>query len=241
MRIKDLLLASGNIASPDPEITYLGVSVNPVDGGSLSTNPTPVTPIAGLVAGDLVILITSTRSATSTNTISSTGGQTWNALTDAPGVNQNTTRMFWCIFNGVWTANPSFSATAGTPRTCGMIAFRPSAPGKSWAVNVTVAHSTGTYPSAGNVVTVTGQTTTGSEQTVSIALIFNNASTIYSAAASPWKNGGGNQYNNTAQLNLAITYQIKKVAGATGDMQKTIVSGAGLGNTGQSIISFNEV
>lgn len=241
MRIKDFLLVSGAIPSPAPSITYLGVSVNPADGGALSTNPTPVVPIPGLVAGDLVILITSTRSATSTNTISATGGQTWNALTDAPGVNQNTTRMFWCIFNGTWTANPSFSATAGNPRTCGMIAFRPSAPGKSWAVNVGVVHSLGTYPSTGNVVTVTGQTTTGANQTVSVALIFNNAGTFYSAAGAPWNQAGSNQYNNSAQLNLSITYQIKSVAGPTGDMSKTIISNAGLGNTGHSIVTFNEV
>lgn len=220
-------------------ITFLGASYNPVDGGTNISNPAAVVPVSNLIEGDLVILICSSRSATSTQTISTTGGQTWNALT-AMTSNQNATRMFWCRFNGTWAANPAFTASAGSPRSIGMLAFRPSIPGKSWAVDVAIQNSTATYSSAGNTVNIPGQTTTR-QKTVTIGVAANNGDTRYAVVQSPWSQIDlGAQYNNTAQLSITIAYRIKSVEGPTGDFNKVINSSPGLGNTGQSIVTFYE-
>lgn len=219
-------------------ITFLGIAYTPTDGGSSVTNPTSVTPVSGLVTGDLVLLICSARQANQTLTITTSGGQTWNALTAANG-NQNTTRMFWCRFNGSWSANPAFTTSSGSPTSIGMVAFRPSIPGKSWAVDVSLSNTAASYLNIGDVITVTGQTTTR-QKTVTLCVIATNGSPIYKGASFPWLTAGYNQYRNNAQLTIAVAYRIKNTQGATGNMVNQILLSPSAGNTSQSIITFYE-
>jgi hypothetical protein len=104
-------LSSASLASA--AITYVGSASNPTPDSAtatLLTTPVAVTPPT-MQKGDLVVMIAQVRDTTTTMAISATGGQTWTSETqrNATAIRM---RIFWCTFNGTWSANPSVAMGA---------------------------------------------------------------------------------------------------------------------------------
>ena len=113
-------------------ITYFGSASTPADNGTNTANPTAVTPPGSMLAGDLVLMIGESRASSATLAISSAGGQSWTSGTQ---LNQTNCRimLFWCRFNGTWSANPSVSFGNTNQHIVVMHVFRPSNANSVWA------------------------------------------------------------------------------------------------------------
>lgn len=185
--------------------------------------------------GDLVIMIGQRRATDITLTVSETGGQTWNALPVLTGTNNISPRIFWCRFNGTWTADPSVAMINSSTNTVVMHVFRPPGRNYSWAIDVdqqTTAHA------AAATITRTGVTTIR-PNTVTLAAWFTADENSWGAPSAGWTTTGTAQYRNIAGTDQSCTFahQIRTTAGSTGNVAKTQTA---LGNdaTRSAIVSF---
>ena len=220
-------------------ITYRsGSTSNPADNGTLSASPVTVTPVSGMQTGDLCLLVAHARGNSNTMAIVEAGGQTWNSLT-ASGSNSSR-RVFWCRFNGTWSASPSVSFSTATCTTVAMHVFIPTAGSNTWGVDVAEANGTFAAPGSPYDVTITGITCAAS----SVALFIwgtadNNSWTLQTGGFS---NAGTSQYRNVASTDgsHSTAYKLMPSGGATGNVtnrQVTVVGDAGNNYS----ISFKEI
>src|SRR6266480_1546913 len=97
-------------AAGGPPMTIVGESRMPASDDAITTATTAtIVPPAGMQNKDVILLFVNARVASSTsitNTVS--GGQTWWSVGGQVGSNP-TVRVFKTIFNGTWSANPTFS------------------------------------------------------------------------------------------------------------------------------------
>lgn len=198
-------------------ITVVGSASSPADNGTQAGPTRTVTPPAGLVAGDLVIIVAAYRGNAILN-ISNTGGQTWTALTQVASGTTNNSRMFYAIYNGTWSANPSVTVNSGTlALTVVMHVFRNVDP--TSVVEVAQVAGTFTAPASPYNVTVPGITTLndGSMVFASVVTIDDNTWGIQTAG---WSNPGLAQYRNLSgsDISIATAYKIVSPAGASGDL-----------------------
>jgi len=223
--------------------TFFGVASVPNDNAA-QPGPTPpsITPPALMQAGDLVVIFGEYRATGATFSINQAGGQTWNTIA-ASNVNNQTTAIFWCTFNGTWSANPSIKVASGTNGlTSVMYVFRPTASGFSWRLNIGPNNGT---TAGGATNTITGITPTASN-TVTMAF-WNSASSTntwgtLTGTGTGWsKTGLGAQYRNTttgqshsAAYNIQTTGMV-----ATGNTSQTQGGTATAGVS--SIICFNQI
>lgn len=123
--------------------SYFGTAVQPIDNATLfDAGPAnvSVTPPASMQAGDFVCLWCDRRS-TADIVMGDDGGQSWTAGT-VRQTGSSSTKLFWCTFNGTWSANPSI-VTIANPSiliSLEMEVWRPSG-----VVSVDVAESFHTY------------------------------------------------------------------------------------------------
>lgn len=219
------------------QITYFNSSANPVDAvnASLAAATVAVTPPASMLTGDLVIMIGQRRVSNITLTVSETGGQIWNELPILTGTNNISPRIFWCRFNGTWTADPSVAMTASSTNSVVMHVFRPPGRNYSWAIDV--AQQTTTHAAAASI-TRNGVTTINSN-TVTLAAWFTADDNQWGAPTAGWTTTGSAQYRNTAGTDQSSTYahQIRTTPGATGNVAK---SQTALGNDAarSAIVTF---
>lgn len=226
-------------------ITFRGATCNPADNGTLddSGDPTAVTPVASMAAGDLCYLVAVTRSASASLSISNAGGQSWNALTlrQAGSTSQ---RTFWCRFNGIWSANPSVTdGGAGVQFQLFMAVWIPTSSSNTWAVDVAEAYQGFAAPSSPYDVTATGQTAVASSTVTAAAFTSfdNNGWTIQTAG---WSNAGSAQYRNVDAVNfrdmsISVAYKIQTSSGATGNITNRQTS-AGPDTGKWTIVTFKE-
>jgi hypothetical protein len=110
-------------------ITHIGTASSVADGGSAGTSGTITPPT--MQAGDLVVVQVAYRATGSPIGVSETGGQVWHIpdgwTTNNPfGITLMSHNVFWCVFNGNWSANPIFRQFDGTLGfTAVMHVFRP--------------------------------------------------------------------------------------------------------------------
>ena len=108
--------------------------------------------------GDFVLIIGAYRGNTAIS-ISETGGQTWTTLTFSQRGTVLRTTLFYCLFNGTWSANPGISVAAGKTNALSAImhVFR----GVDATTPLDVAQVVGNYaaPASPYDVTITGITT----------------------------------------------------------------------------------
>jgi hypothetical protein len=130
------LLIGVCLTSPAFSQTFIGVASAPADGGT-QTGPTVTVNPAGvgsMQVGDLVVMYAQYRGNV-TLSISATGGQTWTpAAATYTAVTNHSHRIFWCRYNGTWSANPSVTAGAGNTSTLTavMYVFRPTLTNSVW-------------------------------------------------------------------------------------------------------------
>lgn len=220
-------------------ITSFGSSSSPANNGPLAASPVAVIPPAGMLAGDLVIMVANSRTNANTLAISVTGGQTWTSET-AIGTN-GTMRLFWCRYNGTWTANPSVSFTSSVNTTVVMRVFRPTVGANTWALDVVQTTGTFAAPAAPRNVTITGITTV-----IPGALAFfvweTRDDNTWGIQTAGFTNAGLAQYRNSASADSSqsAAYKIMLTAGATGNVtNRQLTLGGDAGNTIK--IAFKQV
>lgn len=203
------------------DIVYVGSNATPADGVGTGTgvaDPTAVLPPAGMLSGDLVFMIGQERAASAALAVSATGGQTW--TTHAAITTTNTTaRVFTCVFNGTWSASPSVDFAGTTCNSVQMHAYR-APTGYTWSLNQALVE----LDDATSPFIVTGQTTTGTGPTITLAGQFSPDDNSWSAAAAGlWVQAGTAQYRNQSGSDQSSTYAhvIQSTGGATGDLSRT--------------------
>lgn len=202
-------------------ITYVGTAVNPADNVSLyDATERSITPVPSMLAGDLVRLIVQRRGLDSIS-LSNLGGQSWTSET-LRQTGSASLRVFWCRFNGTWSANPSVVSTANPSDviTIQMDVFRPTSGTNTWAVDVVEARASYSAPVSPFDVTVTGQTALASS-TVTMASWQSNDINTWGLQTAGWTNLGGAQYRNpdpagSKKLTISSAYKIQSAPGATG-------------------------
>ena len=203
-------------------ITYFGSASTPVDSATATNtaNPTAVTPPGSMLAGDLVLMIAQARASSGTLAISNTGGQTWTSETQLNYTNCQI-RLFWCRFNGTWSANPSVSMGSTNSNTVVMHVFRPSNTSSVWQVDVAQVSGNFAAPSSPYTVTIPGITTITDG-----ALVFTTwASTddnTWGSLTAGWSTPGSAQYRNTSGSDQSQThaYKVMAIAGVSGNVSK---------------------
>lgn len=217
------------------QITYFSSASSPADNGTAQVNPTVVTPPASMQAGDLVIFVGVRRASGITLTISQAGGQVWNALPALTGTTNVSPRIFWCRFNGTWSANPSIAMSGTGGNTAVMHVFRPSTRGYSWAVDVAQVSAA---PATAQTVSITGITNV-KENTVTFAAWFTADENSWDQLTAGWATPGSAQYRNLQGQDMSATfaYRIATTSGATGNVSKRQAT---LGNDAArtAIVSF---
>jgi hypothetical protein len=199
-------------------IAYFGSASNPADPGTNTANPTVVTPPGSMQAGDLVLMIAQSRDSTATLAISNAGGQSWTSETQ---VNQTNCRirLFWCRFNGTWSANPSVSFGNTNNHIVVMHVFRPSNTSSVWQVDVAQVSGTYTAPPAPRTVTITGITTITDGALVFAAWASSDDNTWGSLTAG-WSTPGSAQYRCGSNASQTHAYKVIATAGASGNVSK---------------------
>ncbi len=202
------------------KITYFGSVSTPADNGTNTANPTVVTPPAGMQAGDLVLMIAQQRGTNATITIYQAGGQSWTAEATQSQTNC-TIRLFWCRFNGVWSANPSVSFSGTTCNTVVMHVFRPSNTSSVWQVDVPQVSGNYTAPASPFTVTIPGITTI-TDGALVFATWASRDDNTWGSLTAGWTTPGSAQYRNTSGSDQSQThaYRVMTTAGATGDVSK---------------------
>ena len=202
-------------------IAYFRSASTPADNSPNTADPTAVTPPGSMQAGDLVLMMAVSRTAdtyTETLAISNAGGQTW---TPEAQVNQNNCklRLFWCRFNGTWSANPSVSFGNNSPHIVVMHVFQPSNTSSVWQVDVPQVSATYPAPPAPRTVTIPGITTITDGALVFAAWASSDNNTWGSLTAG-WYIPGLAQYRNNSNLSQTHAYKVMAIAGASGDVSK---------------------
>lgn len=220
--------------------TFFGQATSPADNSASATSPVSVTPPASMVAGDLVVFMGLTRTTSATVAISDAGGQSWTSET-ASGTTDQTIRIFWCRYNGTWSADPSISFSSALCTSVGMMVFRPTAGTMLWAVDQAIVNTPYSAPSTPFTVTVTG-VTNGQNNNVTAAFVASTDDNAYNALTGTGWNAGysGNIYRrNTSgsdHCHVAL-YKISASSGATGNVSVNQSSVGGDAGT-TAIISF---
>lgn len=203
--------------------TYFGSASNPADNGSQADNATvAVTPPGSMVYGDLVIFIgqVQVNTPSSAMAISNAGGQSWSSASVIQGTsNDQSFAVFWCQFNGTWSANPSivFASESGTqPVTAIMHVFRPDVVG-TWAVDTAIA---GGAEASASPVVIDGITPVHEHAVVLAGWAIPNVSTWGTLSGAGWAVVATAQYRNTAgsDQSSAFAYQLQRYPAATGNV-----------------------
>jgi hypothetical protein len=208
-------------------IAYFDSASTPLDNQTNTANPTVVTHPGSMQAGDLVLMMAVSRASSGTLAISNAGGQSW---TSEPQQNQTNCRirLFWCRFNGTWTANPSVSFGNTNPHIVVMHVFRPSNTSSVWEVDVAQVSGNFAAPPAPRTVTIPGITTITDG-----ALVFagwaSSDNNTWGALTAGWSTPGLAQYRNSSGNDQSEThaYRVMATAGASGNVSKNMTSGGG--------------
>jgi len=204
-------------------IDYFGSASTPaIDNGTNTANPTAVAPPVGMQAGDLVLMIAQSRDSTATLAISNTGGQSWTSETQQNQTNCRI-RLFWCRFNGTWSANPSvsFGSIFGYPCTVVMHVFRPSNTSSVWEVDVAQVSGNYSAPGGAHTVTIPGITTI-TDGALVFATWASQDNNTWGSLTGGWTTPGLAQYRNSSGSDQSQThaYRVMATAGASGNVSK---------------------
>ena len=201
-------------------ITYFGSASTPADNGTNTADPTAVTPPGGMQAGDLVLMVAQARDLWGTLAISNTGGQSWTSETQQNRINCRI-RLFWCRFNGTWSANPSVSMGSTNCNTVVMHVFRPSNTSSLWQVDV--AQASGNFPAPPSPYTVPiPGITTATDGALVFAAWASVDDNTWGSLTGGWSTPGSAQYRNRSGSDQSQThaYRVMPTAGATGNVSK---------------------
>jgi hypothetical protein len=208
----------------------VGTTMTPQDtGAAAGVNATATithTPPAGLQAGDLVVVVCQSRSA-ATWSVGVDGGQTWTAETAF-----NNVRIFWCTFNGTWSADPRFDSTSSVCTSSWMNCWRGTGV-REWAIDT--AQDVDAYGAPGSPFT---ETRTGITTTHDHCVVLGGFFTLddnFHQPVNPADDGGWSLTGNVAclrntsgsDMSMFLAYKAQETAGATGNLvtEQAVVTG----------------
>ena len=198
-------------------ITFRGVASTPADIGTNTSNPTVVTPVSGMQAGDLCILIADIRATSASPAMSQTGGQTWASETTWNQTNCSR-RIFWCTFNGTWSASPSVTNSGSYTAQVVMLVFIPTASNYTWAKDTGPTNAAVSAPGSPYNISIASWIP-AYDSNVSIAMwAVIGPNTFGTLTGTNWvKTSLGAQYRNTSGsgLSSSFAYQIQTSHAAT--------------------------
>jgi len=220
-------------------ITYFNSASTPADNETNNNRYTAVTPPGSMQKGDLILMIGQARASSGTLAIYNAGGQSW-----TPETQQNQTncrvRLFWCTFNGTWSANPSVDLGGNNNNTVVMHVFRPINPCSVWAVDVAQVSNNFSAPSSPYTVTISGISTNTDGALVFAAWATADDNT-WGSLTGGWSTPGSAQYRNTFGQDASQThaYKVMATAGASGNVSKNQTANGGDAGA-RLIIAFKE-
>ncbi|MGE0797318.1 MAG: hypothetical protein AB7G13_30210 [Lautropia sp.] len=222
--------------------SLFGIASSPSDNGTQGgTTTATLTPPASMVSGDLVLVLTQSRS-TATFSIANNGGQSWTSLTPYvadPSIGR--VQWHYAVFDGTWDANPQFSsaATAGVPFTALMVVFRGN--GAGWTEDVALASGSASAPSSPFTMTRAGVTPTAPSAIAIAVFSTNDDNTFDSLSGSGWALATANQVRNAtgSQQSIGVAYKIQTSADATGSVSLNQATNGG-DAYGTAIMAFAE-
>lgn len=227
-----------------PAITFYDYTALPGDDAAATNTATQntITPPPAMETGDLCVVVMVQR-GTATMSVGVTGGQTWNSFTRFTGTNL-AVQIYWCVFNGTWSASPRFDFSAGTCTSVVMSVAKSLDTSYQWAIDQT--QTTGSFVAGSTpfTKTITGITNSNSATITFAVWVTADDNTWGSISGSGWsqqglqKDSGNIQFRNTSgsDQSLTIAYKIGG-SGATGNVslnQATLGGDAGI----TSIFSF---
>ncbi len=195
----------------------------PVDNGSQAEPATLAIDfigVGGTITGDLCIMIGQLQVTTAGQiTLNATGGQSWTGPSVVTGANDQVMALWWCVFNGTWTVNPSmdFAAQSGTqPATAQGLAFRSSL-STTWLEDTAIA---GGAEASADPLVVTDFTPVHDENVcLAIAMVTTAVTTTLSGGTWTSPNALKPQVRNTAGSDQTMlpAYQVQTTKAATSD------------------------
>lgn len=212
-------------------LAFVDVISVPTDNGTNTADPTAFSnpPIASIIAGDLLIVYAYKRTATGAISVSNSGGQSWSSI----GTHNSSTavlssNLFWCKFNGTWSAAPSFSFGATANNNVVMLVFRSTIPGIGFALDPTTNTNVNVLTSvaANTIVTLNISTAIPVYQSMVAIAIWSadDDNTWGTLTGSTWtKVGLGAQYRNTSGQDTSSSFAYK-----------ILITPADLGNVSQT-------
>jgi len=198
---------------------YFDSASNPADNAANATTTITIAPPGSMIDGHLVVLIGQVLTAATSITISNTGGQSWNDSGLTIAGTGHTAKVFWCRFNGTWSANPELTFGASNATSAIMHVFIPSgtASTRTWAIDQ--APETATYVAPINPFTVNraGQTTVNGKA-VMLTMFFSIDDNTWAYSAGTYNLVGAAQYRNTSSTQMSSMYaaQYFNIAGSAG-------------------------
>ena len=218
--------------------TFFGVSSTPADNGTNGTAAASITPPPSMVVGDLVVVYAHYRGNSATINITNAGGQSWFAEVSAVTGSTQTYYIYWCRYNGTWSANPVFTGPGTNGMSAIMYVYRPTLSTSVWGVHIAAANTT----SSATTNVITGLTTTA-PNTVTMAFWGNALATTWSGLTGTpqWSQTGiSTQYRNIAGTDQShsAAYSINTVPAIISDVSQVQAAGT---NTLRSIISWSEI
>lgn len=228
-------------------ITFFGVASVPTDNGTNAVNPTAFSnpPVASMLPGDLCIIYAFCRTSSATIAMSNTGGQTWTSVSSvSSSAGTLTGGMFWCVFNGTWSAAPSVGFGATTNNNVVMLVFRPTSNLYSWAVDLTdqIVNSLFNMLSGTTQTIFFGAAVPKNASTVSIAIwSTDDDNTWGTLTGSGWsKTGLTAQYRNTSGSDTSATfaYCIKTSASTIDNVAQTEATLGADGGVGGQFVFY---
>lgn len=199
------------------DISIVGSASNPPDNGTKAGPTVSVTPPSGMQVGDVALIIASYR-ASATLSVSNTGGQSWTALTQVANGTTNVSRIFYAVYNGSWSADPSITVGSGTlGLTVVMHVFRNVNP--TSVLDVAQTGGTFTAPANPRNVTITG-INTNTDGAMVLAFWTTGDDNSWALQTAGWANIGLSQYRNLQGNDTSISsaYITIPTAGASGNV-----------------------
>lgn len=178
-------------------MTYFGTAANPADSGALAGPNVTITPPGSMVAGDLVVVFVQYRGG-SVLINKTTGGQTWSSPESNFSGNVELA-MFFCIFNGTWSADPVFGdQVLGSQAISGIMHVFRSTSGYSFVGRDTDVTTNSSYsaPSSPFDVTIPADTSTEA-RIVAVGFFSSDDDNTWALQSGTWTNAGSAQYRNT--------------------------------------------
>lgn len=194
--------------------TLFGTAKSPTSDNSANAGPTAtITPPGSMTSGQFVVVIATYRGTSGTMTVGTTGGQSWSNATQYSSGNFRS-NVFWCVFNGTWSANPTFTVTSGTNA---ILAYMEVWNGVDTSGGpFDVSPTSGSDAGADTTIDI-ADWSTSTNNAVAVNVIVSQDNNTYDTFTGGWTQAESQwRVTTTTGLSSARSYKTQATAGAVG-------------------------